>query len=126
MSEVNQDTSCVLGGHRWDLEYPPSALRALQMQCGDLPSLAVSIASQAMGAGLKDDLAVLLVWAGQKHAEPKLKRSWVKRFLEAVDPRIKRILLAWAGAEFCKAVLDIAAAQLATALPYPPEEDDDE
>lgn len=123
---TSADTSCVLGGHRWDLKYPPSALRALQMSYGDLVSLAVEITRQSMGAGLKEDLAVLLIWAGQKHAEPKLKRSWVKRFLETVDPRLKMILLAWAGTEFCKAVLDIAAAQLAAALPSPPEEDDDE
>lgn len=96
------------------------------MAYGDLISLAFEISKQSMGAGLREDLAVLLIWAGQKHTEPKLKRSWVKRFLATVDPRIKMILLAWAGAEFCKAVLEIANAQLAASLAEPAEEDDNE
>lgn len=119
-------TSCELGGHVWDLKYTARALRHLQMTMGSLEALAQRLINENMGTGMSLRTQALLIWAGQRAVEPKIKLGWVKWFLESTAPQIRLLLVTWAAADFCRAVLEIAEAKIAAALPEPVDPDDED
>lgn len=117
-------TSCELGGHVWDLKYTATALRHLQMIFGSLEQFATQLLKENMGQGLSLRSQAILIWAGQRAVEPKLKLRWVERFLRTADPRIRLLLVTWATSDFARAVFELAAARLEAA--NPPVDPDDE
>lgn len=117
---------CELGGHTWDLRYTASALRALQMTYGSLPAFVAKLVGHTMGAGLPIEMQAVLVWAGQVSAEPRLKLRRVEALLRSMDPRSRYLLVTWAAADCCRAILEIAEAQINAALPLPLEDGEDE
>lgn len=119
-------TSCELGGHVWDLKYTATALRSLQMTLGSLEQFALRLMKEGMGKGLSLETQALLVWAGQRAVEPKIKLKWVKRFLSSVHPQVRFLLVTWAAADFCNAVLQLAEAQIAAAIPKPADDEDED
>ena len=126
MAAVLEDRSCVLGGHRWDLRYGASALRALQMRLGNLEELSARLIAQNMGAGMTLDTQVLLVWAGQQAAQPKIKFGTVRRLLQAMHPQIRHLLVTWAAADFCTALMAMTEARIAAVYPEQDAEDGDD
>jgi len=96
----------------------------LQKAFGRPEQFVAQLLKENMGQGLSLRNQAILVWAGQRAVEPKLKLSWVERFLRTVNPRIREILVTWAAAEFIRSVLEIVTAQLG--LADPPADPDDE
>lgn len=120
------DRSCEIGGHRWDLRYSARALRALQLIHGSLPSFVANLVGHSMGKGLPIETQAMLVWAGQIAVEPKLKRGKVEALLRSMDPRARHLLVTWAAADCTSAILQIAGAEIARALPFSQEDGGDE
>lgn len=118
-------TSCELGGHVWDLKYTATALRHLQMIFGSLEQFVNRLIQENMGQGLSVRSQAILIWAGQRAVEPKLKLSWVEQFLLTVDPRVRLLLVTWASADFTRAVLELTAARLDAANPPADQDDED-
>ena len=125
MAAVLEDRSCVLGGHRWDLRYTASALRALQMRLGNLEEFSARLIAQNMGNGMTTDTQVLLIWAGQKAVQPKIKLGTVRRLYQAMHPQIRTLLITWAAADFSTALLAMAGARIAAEHPEPAEDAED-
>lgn len=118
-------TSCELGGHVWDLKYTATALRHLQMIFGSLEQFATQLLKENMGQGLSLKTQAILIWAGQKAVEPKLRLRWVERFLRTADPRVRMLLVTWATADFARAVFELAAARIDAANPPVGQDDED-
>lgn len=120
-----EDRSIELGGHRWDLRYSARALRAIQMTQGSLTAFVASLVSHSMGQGLPLETQALLVWAGQIATEPKLKLGKVEVLLRTMHPKLRHLLVTWAASECIQAIIQLAGAEIAQALPLP-EEDESE
>jgi len=91
---------------------------------GSLEQFATQLLKENMGQGLSLRSQAILIWAGQRAVEPKLKLRWVERFLRTADPRIRLLLVTWATSDFARAVFELAAARLEAA--NPPVDPDDE
>jgi len=120
-----EDRSLTLCGYRWKLRYSAKALRAIQLTFGSLTAFMSKLVSHSFGQGLPLETQAFLIWAGQLSAEPKLKRGEVIARLTAMDPRARRILVTWAASECIQAIIQLAGAEIAQALPLP-EEDESE
>jgi len=122
-------SSAVFGAHRWDLRYSHSALRCIQMVNGSLHSLANNLLGKVGAAGLtgalSEDVAALLVWAGQCWCEKKLTLEKTKRRLAKMTDMERQLLTTWAAADFLTAVLGLLEAQLAKLVPEGADEDED-
>jgi hypothetical protein len=120
MTTTISDRSWTVQGYRWDLKYSALAIRALQMTCGSLESLTARITEQSMGLGLSLDMQVLIIWAGQQSTDRKATLKSIKRRLIAMGDKGRALLITWAAADYCNAILQKQSA----GLPQPATDED--
>jgi hypothetical protein len=120
MSENLTDRPVQIGRWQWNLKYSRSALIIIQRHAGGLQKLAMKLIE---GGGLQltnplpDDMAALLIWAGESWRAPKLTMAKVQKRIAELNGVERTLLSAWAAGKFLIAVLELMEAQVDKALP---------